>query len=92
MRHAGPGQNMRFSDIVIDDASISMAAKGVFVTIGLLGSGCTVASLSKRASDAHKVVVAALEELIEAGYVTIDRDGEEERVFIRGPASFGVTS
>lgn len=84
--HTGPGQNLRFSDIVLDDDEISMAAKGVFATLGLLGDGCGVANLARRSKDTQEAVRAALDELVEAGYVEV----QDERVYVTRPASFGL--
>lgn len=84
--HAGPGQNLRFSDIVLDDDDISMAAKGVFATLGLLGDGCAVATLTRRSKDGPEAVRAALEELVEAGYVAI----RDDKIFVSRPGSFGL--
>lgn len=80
-----PGQNMRFSDIVLDDARLSMAAKGVFATLGLLGNDCEVEALARHTSDGGGALAAALQELSEAGYVTLD----ERRVRVSRPGSFG---
>ena len=59
----------RFSDIVLDDPSLSLAAKGTFLAIGYLGNGCTVAKLAERTSDTLQAIEYILSELIEAGYV-----------------------
>ena len=88
MKTSGPGANMRLSDIVIDDATLSMAAKGVFVTVGLLGDGCAVTALENRSKDGASAVARALKELITAGYVTLN----EGKVFFKGPGDFGMTS
>ena len=77
---------MRFSDIVIDDPGISMAAKGVFSTLGLMGNSCSVAELASRTRDRQQVVQAALEELEQAGYVKVV-DG---MVHVHSAGSFGV--
>jgi hypothetical protein len=82
----GPGQNMRFSDIVIDDPNLSLAAKGVFATLGLMGNSCAVAELANRTSDGERAVRAALSELERAGYVEVI----DETVRVQSAGSFGV--
>jgi hypothetical protein len=82
----GPGQNMRFSDIVIDDPNLSLAAKGVFSMLGLMGNSCAITDLTNRTSDGGQAVRAALGELEEAGYVEVV-DGE---VHVQSAGSFGV--
>ena len=77
----------RFSDIVVDDKSISMAAKGIFVTIGYLGNGCGLKNLLEHSKDSEKSVRKALQELSDAGYVTID---EENLIHIRSASQFGL--
>lgn len=77
---------MRFSDIVIDDPNISLAAKGVFSTLGLMGNSCSVAELTSRTSDDRQVVRSALEELERAGYVEVSN----ETVRVQSTGSFGV--
>ncbi len=62
----------RFSDIVLDDPSLSLAAKGTFLAIGYLGNGCTVAKLAERTSDNLQAIEYILSELIEAGYVRLE--------------------
>ena len=77
---------MRFSDIVIDDPGISMAAKGVFSTLGLMGNSCSVAELASRTKDKQQAVQAALRELENAGYVEVV-DG---MVHVHSAGSFGM--
>lgn len=81
-----PGANVRASDIVLDDAALSLRAKGVFVTIGLLGGSCLVSALDSRTSDDAATVRSAVEELAAAGYV----DVENERVTMNDPLHFGL--
>lgn len=88
MNHEGAGGKMRFSDIVIDDAKLSMTAKGVFVTVGLLGSGCKVADLASRTASTDEALDEALQELVEGGYVTL----EDGTIHIQGAATFGLPS
>ncbi|MEX2536685.1 MAG: hypothetical protein WD273_13900 [Trueperaceae bacterium] len=85
-RGVGMGQNMRFSDIVIDDPAISMAAKGVFATLGLMGNSCSITELVERTSDKQQQLRAALGELERARYVKI-ADG---MVSVQSAGSFGV--
>jgi DNA-binding transcriptional ArsR family regulator len=77
---------MRFSDIVIDDPNLSLAAKGVFSTLGLMGNSCAVAELASRTSDGERAVRAALSELERAGYVEV----RDETVRVQSSGSFGV--
>lgn len=80
------GQNMRFSDIVIDDPGISLAAKGVFATLGLMGNSCSIAELAARTNDKQQELRAALGELERAGYVKVV-DGTVE---VHSAGSFGM--
>ncbi len=82
----GPNSRVRTSDIVIDDTALSMRAKGVFVTLGLLGGSSTLAALTRRTSDLRDDIRAAVEELISGGYVNLER----ERVTIKDPTTFGL--
>lgn len=77
---------LRYSDIVLDDAKLSMAAKGVFVTVGFLGSGCPVASLQAHTADSPESLQRALDELERAGYVSLC----EGAVHIRSAQQFGL--
>lgn len=63
---------MRSSDIVIDDERLSLAAKGVFVTVTLLGNGCHVQDIARHCRDAAPSVEAALKELTKLRYVQVD--------------------
>ena len=78
----------RFSDIVLDDAKLSMAAKGVFVTVGFLGSGCSVSKLISRSQDAKDTIMQAVGELVAAGYVSFD----QQTIHIRSAPTFGIAS
>jgi hypothetical protein len=88
MKQGDSGANTRFSDIVIDDTKLSLAAKGVFVTIGLLGSGCQISTLERRCTDTSETVMSAVQELVEGGYVSIDQGA----VLVHSRTSFGITS
>lgn len=79
--------NTRFSDIVLDDANLSMAAKGVFVSIGYIGNGCTLNVLEKHCSETLEFLKAAAAELIDAGYITTENEGE---LHIKAAPSFGI--
>lgn len=79
--------NTRFSDIVLDDATISMAAKGIFVTVGFLGNGCTFTRLTEHSRETVDTIKQAVEELVNAGYVTVE---EGEKLFIRTAPEFGI--
>jgi hypothetical protein len=72
----------RFSDIVLDDPSLSLAAKGAFLAIGYMGSGCSVSKLAERTSDNLQVIEYILSELIEAGYIRL----EESNLYIVSPS------
>jgi hypothetical protein len=80
--------NTRFSDIVLDDVNLSMAAKGVFVTVGFLGSGCEIAHLQAHTKDTPESLQQALEELERSGYIGLT----EGAVFIRSAPEFGLSS
>lgn len=86
VKRSGPGANVRASDIVIDDAALSLSAKGVFVTVGLLGGSCLLSALGNRTSDDDAAVSSAVEELVTGGYV--DFDGE--RVTMKDPLTYGL--
>lgn len=65
---------MRSSDIVIDDERLSLAAKGVFVTVTLLGNGCRIEEIERHCRDGGDQVADALQELTRLRYVRVDRD------------------
>lgn len=77
---------MRVGDIVLDDPAISLAAKGVFVTVGLLGGSCDVTQLAARCTDDEAALRSAIGELAERSYVSLDGD----RIRLRDPASLGL--
>lgn len=64
-----------------------MSAKGVFVTIGFLGNGCTFEGLARHASESVEAVKTAAQELIEAGYVAVE---EDDKLYIKTAPSFGI--
>lgn len=78
--------NTRFSDIVLEDAKLSMSAKGVFVSIGFLGNGCKLEKLLNRTTDSTAAVLKALEELLKAGYIEMDAN---KTIHVKSPAVFG---
>jgi hypothetical protein len=63
---------MRASDIVIDDERLSLAAKGVFVTVTLLGNGCRVQDIAQHCRDVPSSVEAALQELTQLRYLRVE--------------------
>ncbi len=77
---------MRSSDIVIDDERLSLAAKGVFVTVTLLGNGCRVQDIARHCRDVPAAVGAALQELERLRYVRVDDDA----VRVEEASSFGI--
>ncbi len=79
--------HIRFSDIVLDDSQLSMRAKGIFATVGYLGSGCDFSKLLQHSLDDVVVLQAALEELVRAGYVSIESN---TRIVIKPAATFGT--
>ena len=79
--------NTRFSDIVLDDPALSMSAKGVFVSIGFLGNGCTLENLSEHSHDSLEALRGSVQELVQAGYLNLEEEG---KLFIRAAPSFGI--
>ena len=77
---------MRSSDIVIDDERLSLAAKGVFVTVTLLGNGCRVVEIARHCRDTASNVDAALQELARLRYVRV----EDGAVRVEDPPRFGI--
>ena len=78
--------NTRLSDIVLEDKNLSLTAKGVFVSIGFLGNGCTLEQLVASSTSDSVAVTQALAELQSAGYVSHD---EGTGLVIKTPSSFG---
>jgi hypothetical protein len=76
----------RFSDIVLDDQRISMAAKGLFLTLGFLGNSCTLAQLRGHCRDSEAELLRSLAELRQVEYITV----EAEQIMIKSPSAFGV--
>lgn len=81
-----PKTATRFSDIILDDPSLSLAAKGAFLAIGYIGNGCTVARLAERTSDNLPAIEYILGELIESGYIRM----ENSNLFIVSPADLAL--
>lgn len=88
MASSTPGSlsRMRSSDIVVDDAALSLAAKGAFVIVTLLGNGCSVEEIARHAKETPVAVEAALLELRERGYLRF----EAGRASLRDAADFGL--
>lgn len=76
----------RFSDIVLDNIELSASAKGVFVTIGFLGNGCSMVSILEQSSDDAAQIQRALDELVNAGYISL----EDGNVHIKSASTFGI--
>jgi hypothetical protein len=76
----------RFSDIVLDDPNLSLAAKGAFLAIGYIGNGCNVSKLTERTSDNLQAIEYILSELIEAGYIRL----ENGNLFIVSPSDLAL--
>jgi hypothetical protein len=76
----------RFSDIVLDDVRLSMAAKGLFLTLSFLGNSATLEQLRTHCSDSESGLRAALEELRQVQYITM----EAEQITVKAAASFGI--
>ncbi|MEJ2287171.1 MAG: hypothetical protein P8Y02_00750 [Deinococcales bacterium] len=83
---AGARPRMRSSDIVIDDERLSLAAKGVFVTVTLLGNGCRVEEIARHCRDSGSNVEAALQELTRMSYVRV----EDGTVRLEDAPRFGI--
>ncbi len=77
---------IRASDIVSADNSLSLAAKGLFSLVGLLGPDCSLAEIGARTTDPPEFLAMVLHELQSAGYVTVEQD----HVTITPPGRFGV--
>lgn len=76
----------RFSDIVLDDVRLSMAAKGLFLTLSFLGNSATLEQLRTHCSDSDMGLRVALEELRQVEYITV----EGEQIAVKAAASFGL--
>ncbi len=77
---------MRASDIVVDDATLTLGAKGAFVVITLLGPGCSLEEIAKHCLGDAAVVAAAVRELESHGYV----DVVGGRASVRDTGEFGM--
>jgi hypothetical protein len=77
---------MRSSDIVIDDERLSLAAKGVFVTVTLLGNGCRIEELARHCRDNAGRVELAVQELVRLRYVRL----EGSLIHFEDPPRFGI--
>lgn len=77
---------IRASDIVSSDPDLSLAAKGMFALVGLLGPDCTLAEIGARTTDPPEFVAMVLNELQSAGYVVVG----EQRVTVLPPGQFGA--
>jgi hypothetical protein len=76
----------RFSDIVLDDARLSMAAKGLFLTLGFLGNSATFSQLERHCKDSKEALVGSLEELRQVEYVSLENDV----ISVKDASSFGL--
>ncbi len=76
----------RFSDIVLDDSRLSMAAKGLFLTLGFMGNSATFAQLMRHCADTKETLGRSLGELREAEYVSFDA----EVITVKSASSFGL--
>ncbi len=79
--------NTRLSDVVLEDAKLSMTAKGAFVSIGFFGNGCKLEQLVNACTDSSESIAQAIAELEQAGYVNFD---EDKAIHITTPSSFGA--
>lgn len=77
---------IRASDIVCEDPQLSLAAKGLFALVGLLGQKCTLAEVGARTTDPPEFVAMVLDELQGAGYVSVT----DQCVTVLPPGRFGV--
>lgn len=77
---------IRASDIVCSDPGISLAAKGLFSLVGLLGPECTLTEVAASTTDPPEFVAMVLDELQIAGYVSVT----QQRVTVLPPGRFGV--
>lgn len=86
MKDPSISRTMRQSDQVVDDDKLSMAAKGTFLVLDLLGKHTSVAQLADFTSDAPVALYRFVAELRDAGYVTLEGD----IVAVRSREAFGV--
>jgi len=77
---------LRASDIVCADQDLSLAAKGMFALITLLGPDCTLSDMTAYTTDPQEFLAMVLNELQSAGYVTVAAD----QVTVLPPGRFGV--
>ena len=77
---------IRASDIVCADGDLSLAAKGLFALVGLLGPDCSLSEVGARTTDPPEFVAMVLNELQSAGYVTV----ADQHVRITPPGRFGA--
>lgn len=68
------------------DPQLSLAAKGLFALVGMLGTRCTLAEVATRTTDPPEFVAMVLDELQGAGYVSVTDDC----VTVLPPGRFGV--
>jgi hypothetical protein len=76
----------RFSDIVLDDSRLSMAAKGLFLTLGFLGNSATLSQLMRHCADSKEGLERSLGELREVEYVSLEGD----TISVKSASSFGL--
>lgn len=86
MKDPSIARTMRQSDLVVDDDKLSMAAKGVFLVLDLLGKNTSVAQLAEYTTDSPGTLRRFIAELREAGYVTLEGD----TVAVRPREAFGL--
>lgn len=86
MTDARTGRRYRASDIVIEDSNLSLAAKGLFSLVGMLGNDCTLGEINERTTDPPEFVAMVIDELLRAGYVNVT----DQVIHIRQPAHFGA--
>ena len=77
---------IRASDIVCDDPGLSLAAKGMFALVGLLGPSCTLADIGERTTDPPEFIVMVLDELQCAGYLNVT----DQQITVPLSGRFGV--
>ena len=72
--------------MVCADSELSLAAKGMFALVGLLGPECTLSDVAARTTDPPEFLAMVLNELESAGYVRVGN----QRVTVLPPGEFGV--